>query len=161
MACIVQIDCGGYTDTRMGYVSHLASWDMILGKAALTALNVLILAGPKAVTIQPEGMACFALKEWRKAGLAMGQVPSAALSIEDEVPDNLLLLFEFIVSAVSLGESRKFNSFVEFVQLFVATTPTGLPPLRTINHQICLKPSSKWVPKWRPSPFKFYAEITR
>jgi len=91
-ACDVQMDYGGYTETRTLYVAHLAGWDMILGKPALTALNDLIPAGPKPVTIQPAGMACFALKEWRKAWLAMGQVTSAALLIEDEVPDYLLPL---------------------------------------------------------------------
>ena len=74
---------------------------MILGKPAHTALNALIPAGPKPVIIQPEGMARFALKEWRKAGLAMGQLTSAALFIEDEVPDYLLPLFEFIVSGMT------------------------------------------------------------
>jgi len=82
---------------------------MILGKPALTALNALIPAGPKPVTIQPEGMARFVLQEWRKAGLAMRQVISAALFIEDEVPDYLLPLCELMVLAVSLGECREFN----------------------------------------------------
>jgi len=115
---------------------------MILGKPALTALNALIPAGPKLITIQPEEMARFALKEWRKAGLTTGQVTSAALFIEDEAPDYLLPLFEFLVSAMSLGESREFNPFVEFAQLFPATTPNELPPLRTINYRICPKPGS-------------------
>jgi len=70
--------------TRTLYIAHVAGWDMILGKPALTALNALIPAGPKPVTIPPEGMARFALKEWRKAGLATGQVTSASLVIEDE-----------------------------------------------------------------------------
>ena len=96
-----------------------------------------------------------------KVGFATGQVTSAALSIEDEVSDYILAVFEFIVTAMSLGESQEFNSFVEFVQLFPATTPNELPPLRTINHRICPKPSSTWVPKWRPAPSKFYAELTR
>jgi len=115
---------------------------MILGKPALTALNALIPAEPKPVTIQPEGMARFALKEWRKAGLAMGQVTSAALFIEEEAPDHLLPLFGFKVSAISLGENLEFNPFVEFAQLFPATTPNELAPLRTINHRICPKPGS-------------------
>jgi len=160
-ACDVQMDYGGYTETRTLYVAHLAGWDMILGKPALKALNPLILAGPKPVTIQPEEMAQFALKEWRKAGLATGQVTSAALTIEDEVSDYLLPIFEFIVSAMSLGESREFNPFVEFAQLFPVTTHNELPPLRTINHRSCSKPGSTWVPKWRPSASKFYAELMR
>jgi len=41
----------------MLYVAHLAAWDMILGNPAITALNALMPAGPKAVTNQPEGMA--------------------------------------------------------------------------------------------------------
>jgi len=106
-------------------------------------------------------MACFALKEWRKAGFATGQVTSAALFIEEEAPDHLLPLFGFMVSAMSLGENREFNPFVEFAQLFPATTPNELPHIRTINHRICPKPGSTWVPKWRPSPYKFYAELTR
>jgi len=57
------MDYRGYTETRMFYVAHLAGWDMILGKPALTALNAIIPAGPKTVTIQREEMACFALKE--------------------------------------------------------------------------------------------------
>ena len=36
-----------------------------------------------------------------------------------------------------------------------------MPTLRTINHRICLKPGATWVPKWRPSPSKFYAELTK
>jgi len=64
-------------------------------------------------------------------------------------------------SAMSLEESQEFNPFVEFAQLFPATTPNGLPPLRTLNHRICSKPGSTWVPKWRPSPSKFYGELTR
>ena len=51
-------------------------------------------------------MARFACKEWRKAGLATGQVTSAALTVEDEVSYYLLPLFEFMVSAMSLGETR-------------------------------------------------------
>jgi len=125
----------------------LYSWDRILGKPALTALNTLIPAGPRPVTIQPEGMAPFALREWRKAGLATGQVTSVALTIDDKVSDYLLPLFEFMVSAMSLEESQEFNPFVEFAQLFPATTPNELPPLRTINHRICQKPGSTWVPK--------------
>jgi len=147
--------------TRTLHVAHHAGWDMILGKPALTALNALIPAGPKPVTIQPEGMPRFALKEWRKGGLATEQVTSAALFIEDEAPDYLLPPFEFIVSAVSVGQKREFNPFVKFAQLFPATTPNELPPLKTINHRICSKPGSTWVPKWRPSPSKFYAELTR
>jgi len=160
-ACDVQMDYGEYTETRTLYVAHLTGWDIILGKPALTALNALIPAEPKPVTIQPEKMAHFALKEWRKAGLATGQVTSAALFIEDEVPDYLLPLFEFMVSAMNLGESREFNPFVEFAQLFTATTPNELPPFRTINNRICPKPGFTWFPKWRPSPSKFYAELTK
>jgi len=160
-ACDVQMDYGRYTETRTLYVAHLVGWDMILGKPALIALNALIAAGPKPVTIHPEGMVRFALKEWRKAGLAIGQVTSAALLIEDELPDYLLPLCELMVSAMSLGECREFNPYVEFTQLFPATTPNELPPLRTINHQICPKPGTTWVPKWRPSPSKFYAELTK
>jgi len=160
-ACDVQIDYGGYTETRTLYVAHLAGWDMILGKPALTALNVLIPAGLKLVTILPEGMACFALKEWRNAGLAMGQVTSAALTIDYEVLDYLLPLLELMVSAISLGECQDFNPFVELAKLFPTTTPNELPPLRSIKHRICPKSGSTWVPKWRPSPSKFYAELTR
>jgi len=155
------MDCGGYTETRMPYVAHLAGWDMILGKPALTALNAIIPAGPKPVTIQPEGMARFACKEWRKARVTTGQVTSAALFIEEEAPDYLLPLVGFMVSAKSLGESQEFNSFIKFAQLFPATTPNELPPLSTINHRICTKLGSTWVPKWRPSAYKFYAELTR
>jgi len=110
--CDVQMDYGGYTETRTLYVVHLAGWDMILGKPELTALNALIPAGSKPVTIQAEGMVRFALNEWRKAGLATGQIISAALFIEDEAPDYLLPCFKFMVSAMSLGESREFNPFV-------------------------------------------------
>jgi len=106
-------------------------------------------------------MTCFAVKEWRCAGLATGQVTSAALFIEDKAPDYLVPLCEFMVSAMSLGESREFKHFVEFVMLFPATTPNELPPLRTINHRFYPKPGSTWVPKWRPSPSRFYAELTK
>jgi len=73
------MDYRGYTGTRTLYIAHHAGWDMILGKPALTALNAVIPAGPNPVTIQPEGMARFALKEWRKAGLATRQVTPTAL----------------------------------------------------------------------------------
>jgi len=36
-----------------------------------------------------------------------------------------------------------------------------VPPLRTINHRICPKPGATLVPKWRPSPSKCYAELTK
>jgi len=160
-ACDVQMDYGGYTETITLYVAHLAGWDMMLGKPELTALNALILAGPKPVTIQPEGMACFALKEWRKVALATGQVTSAALFIKDEVPDYLQPFCELMVSAMSLGECREFNHYFEFAQLFPATTPNELPPLRTINHRICPKPGATWVSKWHPSPPKSYTELTK
>jgi len=142
------MDYGGYTETRTLYVAHLAGWDMILGKPALTALNTLIPAGPKPGTIQTEGMARFVRKEWRKAVLATGQVTSAALTIEDEVSDYLLPLFEFMFSAISLGQSRSFNPFVEFAQLFAATTPNKLPLLKTINHRIWPKLGPTRVPTW-------------
>ena len=57
------MDYEAYTETRTLYIADPAGWDMILGKPALTALNALIPAGPKPVTMQPEGMACFAFKE--------------------------------------------------------------------------------------------------
>ena len=155
------MDYGRYTETRTFYVAHLVGWDLILGKAALTALRALIPAGPKPVTIQGKGMVRFARKEWRKAGLATGQVTYAALSIEDEVPDYLLPLFEFMVSAMSLRENWEFNPYVEFAQLFPETTPNELPHLRTIDHRICPKPGSTWVLKWRLSPSKFFAEVTK
>jgi len=66
-----------------------------------------------------------------------------------------------MVSAMSLGECQEFNPYVEFAQLFLATTPNELAPLRTINHRICPEPGATWVPKWRPSPSKFYAELTK
>jgi len=111
--------------------------------------------------MQPVGMARSALEEWRRAALATGQVTAAALFIEDEAPDYLLLLFEFMVSAMCLRKSREFNPFVEFAQLFPATTPNELPSLRTINHGICSNPRATWVPKWRPWPSKFYPELTK
>jgi len=67
-------------------------------------------------------------------GLAIVQVTSAALFVEDEVPDYLLPLWELMVLAMSLGECWEFKPYVEFAQLFPATTPNELPPLRTINH---------------------------
>ena len=133
-ACNVQLESEGYTETRTLYIAYLTGWYISLCKPALTALNALILAGQKPVTIQPKGMARFALNEWRKAGLATGKVTSAALSIEDEVQNYFLPLFEFIVLAMSLGETRECNPYVQFAQLFPATTPNELPPLRTINH---------------------------
>jgi len=91
----------------------------------------------------------------------MGQVTSAALTIEDEALDYLQPLFEFMVSAMSLGGCREFNPFVEFTKLFLATTTNELTPLRTINHRICPKPGSTWNPQWHPSPCKFFAELMR
>jgi len=110
--CDDRMDYGGYTETRTLYIAHFAGWDMILRKSALTALNALIPAGPKPVTIQPEGMGPFALMECRNVGLAMEQVTSAALTIGDKVSDCLLPVFEFMVLAWSLRENPEFNSFV-------------------------------------------------
>jgi len=62
---------------------------------------------------------------------------------------------------MSLRESREFNPFIEFAQVFPASIPNELPPLRTINHRICPKPVSSWIPRWQPLPSKFYAELTR
>jgi len=92
-------------------------------------------------------MVRFVLKEWRKAGLATGRVTSATLFIEDEGSDYLLPLFDFIVSAMSFGESREFNPFVYFAQPFPPTTPNEWPPIKTINHRICLKAGSAWATK--------------
>jgi len=108
------MDYGGYTETRTLYITYLTGWDRILGKLALTALKALILAGLKPVTIQHEDMTHFALKEFRKAGLATGQVTSAPLPIEDELSDYLLLHFKFMILAISLGENWEFNPFTEF-----------------------------------------------
>ena len=66
-----------------------------------------------------------------------------------------------MVSAMNFGGSREFNPFIEFTQLFPVTTTNKLPPLKTIHHWISPKASSIWVPKWRPSPSKFYAELTK
>ena len=66
-----------------------------------------------------------------------------------------------MVSAISLGESREFNPFIEFSQLLPAMTPNELATLITINDHICPKASSTWVLKWRPLPSKFYVEVTR
>ena len=159
--CDVQMDYEAHSETRILYVTNLTWWDMIVGKAALTVLKSLIPAGPKPAIMQPKGMARFALKEWEKAVLATWQVTSAALFTKGEAPDYLLPLFEFMVSAMSLGENREFHPFIEFGQLFPATTPTVLPPLRAINQRICPKPGSTCVPIWRPSPTKFYVELTR
>jgi len=63
-ACDIQMDYQGYTETRTLYVAHLAGWDMILCNAVCIALNAVIPAAPKPITIKPEGMACFAYKEW-------------------------------------------------------------------------------------------------
>jgi len=155
------MDYRGYTETRMLYVVHLAGWDMILGKLALTALNALIPARPNPVIIQPEGMARFVLKEWRNAGHATGQVPSAALFIEDEASYYLLPLFEFLISPMSLRESWEFNPFVEFTQLLPATILNEFPLLRNINQRICPKRETTWVPKCRPSHSRFCPERTR
>jgi len=113
-ACDVQMDYGGYTETRILYVVQPSGRVIFLNKAVLTALNALFPAGPKPVIIQPEGMACFPRKESGRAGRAMWQVTSSGFSIEDEVPDYLLPLFKFIVSAMSYGERREFNALVEF-----------------------------------------------
>lgn len=67
------------------------------GQSILITLKPLIIAGLKHVTIQSEGMGRFALEEWRKAGLATGQVTLAVLSMEDKVPEYILPLFGFMV----------------------------------------------------------------
>jgi len=66
-----------------------------------------------------------------------------------------------MVSAMSQGVSWEFNPHIEFAKLFLATTPNELPPLKTINHRISMKLGSTWVPKWRTSPSKFYAKLTK
>jgi len=154
-SCDVPMDYGGYTETRTLYIAHLAGWDMILGKPVLTALNALIPAGPKPVTVQPKGMAHFARKEWRKAGLGMGQVTFAAHSIEDEVPDYLLPLCKLMVTAMSLGECREFKSYVEFAQLFPGTTPNELPLSEPSTTESARNPALHGSPNGDPHPPNF------
>jgi len=66
-----------------------------------------------------------------------------------------------MVSAINLRESRDFNLFVEFSQLFPGTTPIKLPPFRTINHRIYPKHDPIKGPKWRLYPSKVYIELTK
>ena len=54
--CDVEINWGGFEETRMFYVGHLSGWDMILGKPALQDVRTTISAGRTPVTIQPAGM---------------------------------------------------------------------------------------------------------
>ena len=54
--CDVELNWGGYEETRMFYVAHLSGWDMILGKPALQDVRTTISAGRTPVTIQPAGM---------------------------------------------------------------------------------------------------------
>ena len=53
--CEVELNCGGYEETRMFYEVHLSGWDMILGKPALQDVRATISAGSAAVKFQPPG----------------------------------------------------------------------------------------------------------
>ena len=72
----------------------------------------------------------------------MEQVTSAAHSIKAGIPDHLLPLFKFLVSALNIEKRWEFNPFVTFTLLFLATIPNELPLLSTINHRICQKPGA-------------------
>ena len=60
----VEINWGGFEETRIFYVAHLSGWDMILGKPALQDVRATISAGTAPVTIQPPGMNRFPLRMW-------------------------------------------------------------------------------------------------
>ena len=59
--CEVELNWGGYEETRKFYVGHLSGWDMILGKPALQDVRATISAGTAPVIIQPPGMDRFPL----------------------------------------------------------------------------------------------------
>ena len=63
--CDVEINWGGFEETRMFYVAHLSGGDMILRKPALQDVRATISAGTAAVTIQTPGMDRFPLRMWR------------------------------------------------------------------------------------------------
>ena len=63
--CEVELNWGGYGETRTFYVAHLSGCDMILGKPALQPVRATIPAGTAPVTIQAPGIDRFPLRMWR------------------------------------------------------------------------------------------------
>ena len=63
--CAVELNWGGFEESRMFYVAHLSGWDMILGKPTLEDVRATISAGTALVTIQSPGMYRFPLRMWR------------------------------------------------------------------------------------------------
>ena len=63
--CEVEINWGGFEETRMFYVSYLSCWHMILGNPVLQDMRATISAGTAPVTIQRPGMDRFPLRMWR------------------------------------------------------------------------------------------------
>jgi hypothetical protein len=62
--------------------------------------------------------------------------------IEEKIPEELLPIFDFMVSAMNLDKEPEFNHLVQFAKLFPITTLNELLPLRTINHPISPKPGA-------------------
>ena len=62
--CEVELNWGGFEETRMFYVAHLSGSHMILGKPALHDVRATISVGTAPVTIQPPGRDRFPLRMW-------------------------------------------------------------------------------------------------
>ena len=133
--CEVEINWGGFEETRMFYVAHLTGWDMILGKPALQDVRAPISAGTAPVTIQPPGMDRFPLRRWRGTRVTdqKSDLATAANSI-------LARADELAVRAAELAD--QFNPVAEFATLFPKEIPRELPPLRKINHKLNIIPGS-------------------
>ena len=151
--CELELNWGGFVETRMFHVAHHSSWDMILKKPAIQDVRVTISAGTAPVPIQPPGMDRFPLRMWRGNGVTdqKSDLATAANSI-------LAQANELAVRAAELED--QFNPVAEFVTQFPKEIQSELPPLRKINHKINVIPGSSWIPTYRPSGDRFKQEIT-
>ena len=109
--CDVELNWGGFEETRMFYVAHLSGWHMILGKPGLQDVRASISAGTAPVTIQAPGMDRFPLRMWRGNRVTdqKSELSTAANSI-------LARADEPAVRAAELED--QFNPVTEFATLF-------------------------------------------
>ena len=109
--CEVELNWGGFEETRMFYVAHLSGWDIILGKPVHQDVRATISAGTAPVTIQPPGMDRFPQRMWR-GNRVTDQKPDLSTA-----PNSILARAdELAVRAAELED--QFHPVAEFATLF-------------------------------------------
>ena len=151
--CDVELNWGGYEETRIFYEAQLSGWDMMLRRPRLQDIRATISAGTASGIIQPRSMDRFCLRMWRG-----NLVTDQKYDLSTAVNSILTQADELAVRAAELG--NRFNPVVEYPALFRKQIPTELPPLRNINHKINIISGSSWIPTYRPSGDRCKQEIT-